>query len=98
MELFFFYAKGVMFVALALSIVYTAGVVWRVEMKLDASYKFFLAGIICLFCAEAVETFAPVVGKTASYIVAASRMLFSLCFLMGILLMRDITRTMDGEK
>lgn len=98
METLLFYAKAVTLVILAVSTVYTAGVVWRVEMRLDASYKFFLAGILCAFAAEVADVFAPAIGRYALMLVASLKLSFAVCFLVGIILIRDIVRTIDGER
>lgn len=84
--------------ALLLSIIYTAGVVWRVEKELDTSYKFFLAAIIFLFFAEILGLYFSENIALLSIAVKSLRMLFTLCFLIGVLLMRDIARKIDGEK
>ncbi|NTW26920.1 MAG: hypothetical protein HGA36_01205 [Candidatus Moranbacteria bacterium] len=84
--------------ALALSIIYTAGVVWRVEKELDISYKFFLAAIIFLLFAEVTNLYVSDNALIFTLAVKILRMLFTICFLSGVLLMRDIVRKIDGEK
>ena len=84
--------------ALLLSIIYTAGVVWRVEKELDISYKFFLAAIIFLLIAEVTSLYPANNVLLFALIVKILRMLFTLCFLSGVLLMRDIVQKFDGEK
>jgi len=84
--------------AILLSIIYTAGVVWRVEKELDISYKFFLTAIIFLLAAEIVSLYPSEQAATLEIIVKALRMIFTLCFLSGVLFMRDIVRKIDGEK
>ena len=85
--------------ALSLSIVYTAGIVWRVERELDISYKFFLCAVVFLFFAEVLDLYYAIdnVVKIA-LLVKILRSLFAVCFLLGILFMRDIVRKLDGEK
>ena len=83
---------------LMLSIIYTAGVVWRVEMELDISYKFFLAAIVFLLFAELTNLYASDNVLVLDLTVKILRMLFTICFLSGVLLMRDIVRKIDGEK
>jgi hypothetical protein len=83
--------------SLLLSIIYTAGVVWRVELELDISYKFFLTAIIFLLAAECVNLYPADNAVLFALITKTLRMLFTLCFLTGILLMRDIVRKIDGE-
>ncbi len=84
--------------AILLSIIYTAGVVWRVEKELDVSYKFFLVAIIFLLAAEVVNLYPSQQTATLEIIVKSLRMIFTLCFLSGVLFMRDIVRKIDGEK
>ena len=99
MESLFLLVNGVTVVALLLSIIYTAGVVWRVEMKLDASYKFFLAAVIFLLLAEVLDIYySPESALKLALAVKGLRMLFAVLFLIGVFYMRDIIRCMDGEK
>lgn len=79
------------------AIIYTCGVVWRVERRLDISYKFFLAAIIFFTLANALNYFD--VGKSVilPLSVDLSYALFSLLFLVGILTMRSLIRKIDGE-
>ena len=79
------------------SIIYTTGVVWRVEKKLDISYKFFLSAIIAFALSEIIVLLN---FQGRSWTVDASlalRLLFALFFLKGILTMRRMVRVMDGE-
>ncbi len=86
-------------VALIVAIAYTVGVVWRVELRLDTSYKFFLVGIILFFLAEILDFwYVPESRPAIEIAVEALRMLFSLCFLLGVVFMRGIVRNLDGEK
>lgn len=91
--------RSVLIVSLSLSIVYTSGIVWRVEQRLDASYKLFLVAIIFLFGAEVIDLYA-VSGDRFPFDIAAVgfRAIFGLLFLMGMLLMRGIVRNLDGER
>ncbi len=87
------------FVALIIAIAYTVGVVWRVELELDTSYKFFLLGIILFFVSEILDFwYVPDERLMIAVAVKALHMIFSLCFLLGVIFMRDIVRKMDGEK
>jgi len=80
-----------------LSIVYTVGIVWRVEKELDTSYKFFAFSILFFFIAElsglyyTEHSFGPIIEKI-------SMASFAFLFLIGTLYMRDIVRKLDGEK
>jgi hypothetical protein len=85
--------------SLLLAIIYTAGVVWRVEKELDIAYKFFLAAVIFLLLAEIVDLYYVVDNSLKiALIVKILRTLFGLGFLAGVLFMRDIARKADGEK
>ncbi len=99
MENIFLSINAVTIGALALSIIYTAGVVWRVEMKLDVSYKFFLAGIIFLLLGEVIDLYYISDNQIiVDLLVKTFRMLFAVCFLFGIIFMRNIIQCIDGEK
>lgn len=81
------------------SIVYTAGIVWRVELELDSSYKFFLLSAIFLLASEILSAYYAQDSKIANEItVKALKTLFAISFLCGSYLMRDIVRKLDGEK
>jgi len=99
MENIFLGINIVTIAALFFSIIYTAGVVWRVEMELDISYKLFLMAIIALLVAEVAELYYAIDGAVKiALIVKSARMVFAIFFLAGILFMRDIVRKLDGEK
>lgn len=82
---------------LFLSLVFTAGIVWRVERKLDVSYKFFLAALVLLLLAESLGSFY---AESGIFMVVSSMLeaLFGLLLLLGVWTMRDIVRDLDGEK
>lgn len=88
--------KAVIIVMMLFSAVYTFGVIWRVEKKLDTSFKLFLAAILFFITAE-IMTLA---GNNL-YLAAGqdtAKILFALFFLLGILEMRSLIRSIDGEK
>lgn len=81
----------------SLSIIYAFGVVWRVEKKLDVSYKLILAAIISFTLSEIfmlLELGHPDIMKIIGLF---SRALFVAFFLLGILEVRRMIRQMDGE-
>jgi uncharacterized membrane protein len=82
---------------LFLSLVFTAGIVWRVEKELDVSYKFFLAALVVLLLAESLGKFF---SETQVYAMISSmlKVVFGLLLLVGVWTMRDIVRKLDGEK
>lgn len=81
------------------AIVYTAGIVWRVELELDSSYKFLMFAAIFLFASEVLAIYYSQEFKIANELaVKGLKMLFAVFFLCGAYLMRDIVRKLDGEK
>lgn len=80
-----------------LVLVFGIGVVWRVEAELDTSYKFLVASAISLMFAE-VANFSATNNTSLWLLVKGLRFLGAVCFLVSILLMRDITRKLDHEK
>lgn len=93
-----FIAKLVAFVAALFSIIYTFGVVWRVEKRLDISYKLFLVAIIFFTSACALSYFNTEKGVVMPFLVNLNYGLFSIFFLAGIFTMRSLIRRIDGEK
>lgn len=82
---------------LFVSIVFTVGIVWRVEKKLDVSYKLFLVALFLLVASE----FMRVLFFEDAFLVtgaAVLKLFFSIFFLAGIAVMRDLIRDFDGEK
>ncbi|MDD5083964.1 MAG: hypothetical protein PHT88_03465 [Candidatus Moranbacteria bacterium] len=98
METFLVVAEAMTILAAMMSIVYTVGIVWRVEKELDVSYKFFAFAIVFFLIAELLNVYY--VGHGVSFAVAEklSKVVFSALFLVGTLYMRDIIRKLDGEK
>ena len=99
MEKYFYLTNATTIAALLLAIIFTAGIVWRTEKELDASYKFFLAGIVSLLIAEIADLYYAIDKQVIIALsVKVFRAFFAVCFLIGTLLMRDIVRKLDGEK
>lgn len=92
-----FLARGIALVAGLFSIIYTCGVVWRVEKRLDISYKLFLIAIFFFTLANFLSYFETGKGVILPFIVNLCHGLFSLFFLAGILMMRNLIRKVDGE-
>ena len=82
---------------LFLSLVFTAGIVWRVERKLDVSYKLFLVALALLLLAESLGSFY---AESGIFMVVSSilKAFFGFLLLLGVWTMRDIVRDLDGEK
>lgn len=81
-----------------LSVVFSLGVVWRVEKELDISFKLFSLSIISFLISEVMKFFQFDEKFATSLIITSFKFLFAIFFLLGILAMRDLLRKMDGEK
>ena len=81
---------------LALSLVLTLGIIWRVEMKLDVAYKIFFTSLVFLFLSKIADLFV----KNDTWVVVSQlgNFLFSLLLLTGVWMMRNLFRNIDGEK
>ena len=86
------------FVSLLSSLVYVVGIVWRVEMELDTSFKFFASAVLFLILSEGFA-FLPMtaIGMWGQLIVPIMKFLAALNLLFGLYFMRDLVRQMDGE-
>jgi hypothetical protein len=80
----------------ALAIVFTLGIIWRVEMKLDWAYKVFFVSLVFLFLGKVIDFFTT--AKAWMIAGQAVDLLFSIFLLSGIWMMRDLFRQIDGEK
>lgn len=83
-------------VLLLFSLVFTLGIIWRVEMKLDTAYKVFFCALIFLLALKIVDFFVK--NELAELLYQILNFLFSLFLFWGIWLMRDLMRNIDGEK
>jgi hypothetical protein len=91
-------ANFVVILAALLSIVYTFGVVWRVEKKLDVSYKLLLLSIVFFTLSEIMGFFDIGTAGKVRFWMVLTKVLFALFFLSGILTARRMIREVDGEK
>lgn len=92
------FANFVVIAAALLSIVYTFGVVWRVEKKLDISYKFLLLAIVFFTSSEILSYFNIGEMSQVRFWMILTKVLFALSFLLGILTARRMIQEVDGEK
>jgi hypothetical protein len=91
-------AKVTILASSFLAIIFGFGVVWRVEKKLDVSFKLFLAAIISFFAGEVSSLlYIPKAGLLL-YAAPLAKILFAVFFLAGMLTMRSMIRKIDGEK
>ncbi len=81
------------------SLVYTVGIVWRVEMELDLAYKFLATAVFFLLAAEILNVVPSVHAVTFWTVVLwTTKFLAALCLFFGMFFMRDLIQKMDGEK
>lgn len=86
-------------VSYALSLVFVIGIVWRVELQLDRSYKFFAWAVFLLLLAEVVEIYPGRETEMAiALLLKGLRSLAALLLFLGMYSMRDLVRKIDGEK
>ncbi|QQR78644.1 MAG: hypothetical protein IPJ68_06265 [Candidatus Moraniibacteriota bacterium] len=85
--------------SLLLSLVFVVGIVWRVELELDLSFKFFSFAVIFLLAAEVLDLL-PVTRLAPWWSVALPvvKLCIAANLLLGLFFMRDLIRRMDGEK
>jgi hypothetical protein len=83
-------------VMIAFSLVFTLGIIWRVEMRLDMAYKVFFCALVFLFLSKLTDFFVE--SELLIMINQILNILFSAFLLLGIWLMRDLMRNIDGEK
>lgn len=96
MELLLLFLSLATITTLLFTLLFAIGVIWRVEMELDASYKFFGWALFFLIVSEIVA-----LVPNREYVVLASfisKLIAALFFFVGVYLMRDIIRKIDGEK
>jgi len=91
-------AKAIILAASLGAIVFSFGVVWRVEEKLDIAFKLFLGAIVAFFIGEAAGLFYISKTSVLVYAAPAAKILFALLFLAGMAQMRNMIRRIDGEK
>jgi len=81
-----------------LVLVFSVGIVWRVEKELDWSYKFFVVAAASVTLADALGMYYAPYGSWSMMMSKGLRLVGALAFLASILLMRDIVRKLDHEK
>ena len=81
---------------IALSLVFTLGIIWRVEKKLDLAYKIFFTALVFLLISKIADLFVD--NQIILIINQISNFLFALLLLAGVWEMRNLFRDIDGEK
>ncbi|MBI2439170.1 MAG: hypothetical protein HYV45_01010 [Candidatus Moranbacteria bacterium] len=80
-----------------LILVFSIGIVWRVEKELDLSYKFFVLAAGCLTLAEILGFYAHPPFELVAFD-KGLRLGGAIFLLVSVFLMRDLIRKLDGEK
>lgn len=81
-----------------LVLVFSIGIVWRVEKELDWSYKFFVIAATSVMLADVVGLYSAEVGSAMVLVGKGLRFFGATAFLVSVWLMRDIVRKLDHEK
>lgn len=98
MDMIFLSMDVVTVVLFALVLVFSIGIVWRVEKELDWSYKFFVIAAMSVLLADVVGLYAAEGALSAALLGKGLRLIGAVAFLVSILFMRDIVRKLDHEK
>lgn len=81
-----------------LVLLFSIGIVWRVEKELDWSYKFFVVAAASVLLADVIGLYAANGEFSMALLGKGLRFVGAIAFLASILLMRDIVRKLDHEK
>ena len=81
-----------------LVLVFSVGIVWRVEKELDWSYKFFVVAATSVMLADVFGLYAINQGSFSIFLSKGLRFVGAVSFLISVLFMRDIVRKLDHEK
>lgn len=79
-------------------LVFSIGIVWRVEKELDWSYKFFVVAAASIVLADVIGLYGANHDATTVLLGKSLRFFGAIAFLMSVLVMRDIVRKLDHEK
>lgn len=98
-ELFSLILSFLTIASFVLSLVFVIGIVWRVELELDLSFKFFSLGIAALLAIGVLELLPfSRLEVWWQWLLPLSKLFASLSLLLGLYFMRDLIRRLDGEK
>lgn len=81
-----------------LVLVFSIGIVWRVEKELDWTYKFFVVAATSIMLADMLGLYAASQGSLTILLGKGLRFVGAMAFLASVLFMRDIVRRLDNEK
>lgn len=80
-----------------ISIVITTGIVWRVEKRLDISYKFLQVAVIVFTLGVLLDILISLGVVPNWQLEFYFKTAFIVCFTLGVLEMRILVRSLDGE-
>lgn len=98
MDMIFFGIDVATILLFLLVLIFSIGIVWRVEKELDWSYKFFVIAATSILLADVLGLSASDQGMTTIILGKALRFAGAVAFLVSVLVMRDIVRKLDHEK
>lgn len=98
MDMIFFGIDVATILLFLLVLVFSLGIVWRVEKELDWSYKFFVIAATSILLADVLGLSAAEQNMTTIILGKLLRFVGAVAFLVSILVMRDIVRKLDHEK
>ncbi|MFZ3032373.1 MAG: hypothetical protein WA082_05080 [Candidatus Moraniibacteriota bacterium] len=81
-----------------LILLFSVGIVWRVEKELDWSYKFFVVAAASVLLADVIGLYVTSGEFSMVLLGRGLRLIGAVAFLVSVLLMRDIVRKLDHEK
>lgn len=81
-----------------LVLVFSVGIVWRVEQELDKAYKFFVIAAASVMLADVLGLSASFQGPAMVALSKILRFIGAVAFLSSVWCMRDIVRRLDNEK
>lgn len=81
-----------------LILVFSIGIVWRVEEELDWAYKFFVIAAASVMLADVCGLYFAGQGSAVILLGKGLRLVGAVAFLASVLCMRDIVRKIDHEK
>ena len=97
-DMIFFGVDMLTVILFLLVLVFSLGIVWRVEKELDWSYKFFVVAALCVMLADVLGLYSTSQGSIAILLGKGLRFIGAASFLVSVLFMRDIVRKLDHEK
>ncbi len=97
-DMVFFGIDSLTIMLFLLILMFSVGIVWRVEKELDWSYKFFVIAATSIMLADVFGLYAIGQGTSAILFGKGLRFIGAAAFLVSVLLMRDIVRKLDHEK